>query len=353
MEADKVRQAFEKWAVREPYRFDVSRDKHDDWIYAVAEVKWLWDCWRAAYAQSAAPTTRFEDFYDEAHPFQVWWHKHGQYMPFGGGMRESIWAARGWIAREQMACGVEITGDSLHEKRESAAPPAEQYEPIERTKERALACAKGGHAIRFHQCDCGIKQNVDAPPPERPQLGTCHEVSFLHEKDKHAWAHDFDPETDKQVCVGWRAAAERPAATLEEEMVRIYIADRFALRCPACRGKNSKDAGGNKRCFHCGLCGFVECEWCSPAHEYLAESEREAQPMPECSHGKMMIEPCEPCGRAPVDIDSEALVAMREAQPLPKVSSLCQQTHHDFCAIPNCGCPCHVKEAQPLPKEKL
>lgn len=165
METDKVRQAFEKWVVREPYRFDVSRDEHDDSIYAVAEVKWLWDCWRAAYAQSAAP------------------------------------------------------------------------------------------------------------PPERPQLGTCHEVSFLHEKDKHAWAHDFDPETDKQVCVGWRAAAERPAATLEEEMVRIYIADRFALRCPACRGKNSKDAGGNKRCFHCGLCGFVECEWCSPAHEYLAESE--------------------------------------------------------------------------------
>lgn len=42
------------------------------------------------------------------------------------------------------------------------------------------------------------------------------------------------------------------------------VADRFTMRCPACRGKNSKSAGGNVTCFHCESCDFVECEWCAP-----------------------------------------------------------------------------------------
>lgn len=53
---------------------------------------------------------------------------------------------------------------------------------------------------------------------------------------------------------------------------RIGIANRFTLRCPRC-GKekaNSATAGGNETCFHCGQCGFVECEWNSPAHEEVA-----------------------------------------------------------------------------------
>jgi hypothetical protein len=59
--------------------------------------------------------TRFNDFDDETHPFRQWWTKHGQYMLSGGGRRESIWAARGWIAREQLASGVEVTGESRGE----------------------------------------------------------------------------------------------------------------------------------------------------------------------------------------------------------------------------------------------
>lgn len=31
--------------------------------------------------------------------------------------------------------------------------------------------------------------------------------------------------------------------------------------CPKCKvGKNSKANGGNKDCFHCGNCSYVECE---------------------------------------------------------------------------------------------
>lgn len=196
---------------------------------------------------------------------------------------------------------------------------------------------------RFHEACANARLIASAPDllrqneelrSERPQLGTCREVSFLHEKDKHAWAHGFDPETDKQVCVEWRPAAERPGK---------YPIDR---PCSACSADPEMERHDHTPPFRKGY---------GPPAERPCEkgSDGESQPMPECSHGKMMIEPCEPCGRAPVDIDGEALVAMREAQPLPKVSSLCQQTHHDFCAIPNCGCPCHVKEAQPLPKEKL
>lgn len=56
--------------------------------------------------------TRFAEFDDADHPFRKWWDEHGQYMMAGGGRKESIWAARGWIAREQLACGVEVTGES-------------------------------------------------------------------------------------------------------------------------------------------------------------------------------------------------------------------------------------------------
>jgi hypothetical protein len=61
--------------------------------------------------------TRFRDFDNPSHPFQKWWKEHGQYMRSGGGRNEMIWACRGWIAREQMTDGVEITGDSLNERR--------------------------------------------------------------------------------------------------------------------------------------------------------------------------------------------------------------------------------------------
>jgi hypothetical protein len=63
-------------------------------------------------AMSEPLITRFTDFDDTDHPFRKWWETHGQFMLSGGGRRESIWAARGWIAREQLAQGVEVTGES-------------------------------------------------------------------------------------------------------------------------------------------------------------------------------------------------------------------------------------------------
>ena len=35
-------------------------------------------------------------------------------------------------------------------------------------------------------------------------------------------------------------------------------------KCPRCGGQNSPKAGGNTKCFHCGDCGFVECNIFSP-----------------------------------------------------------------------------------------
>lgn len=72
--------------------------------------------------------TRFAEFDDESHPFQKWWVEHGQYMMSGGGYRARIWSARGWIAREQLMCGVEVTGESLRETEPSAPPSADAKE---------------------------------------------------------------------------------------------------------------------------------------------------------------------------------------------------------------------------------
>ena len=37
------------------------------------------------------------------------------------------------------------------------------------------------------------------------------------------------------------------------------------IKCPVCGvGENSIDDGGNDKCFHCGTCGFVECECFNP-----------------------------------------------------------------------------------------
>lgn len=38
--------------------------------------------------------------------------------------------------------------------------------------------------------------------------------------------------------------------------------NRFEMSCPVCGyGSNSIENGGNENCFHCSLCGFIECEW--------------------------------------------------------------------------------------------
>jgi len=42
--------------------------------------------------------------------------------------------------------------------------------------------------------------------------------------------------------------------------------NRFTIKCPDCQqGCNSAAAGGNERCFHCDVCGLVECMVTSPA----------------------------------------------------------------------------------------
>jgi len=75
--------------------------------------------------------TRFAEFDDADHPFRKWWEEHGQFMLSGGGRRESIWAARGWIAREQLLCGKEVTGDSMHEAAQSLSSPTQAQESAE------------------------------------------------------------------------------------------------------------------------------------------------------------------------------------------------------------------------------
>lgn len=67
-------------------------------------------------SEAAGVSTRLSDFDDKDHPFRRWWEEHGQFMLSGGGRKESIWAARGWIAREQLICGVEVTGESINER---------------------------------------------------------------------------------------------------------------------------------------------------------------------------------------------------------------------------------------------
>ena len=48
--------------------------------------------------------------------------------------------------------------------------------------------------------------------------------------------------------------------------------NRFLDKCPICRvGRNDKQYGGNKTCFHCGTCGFTECEVFSPMSNPIKE----------------------------------------------------------------------------------
>ncbi len=66
-----------------------------------------------AQLKSDRQTTRYADMEARNHPFKKWWKKHGQYMMSGGSREQMIWAARGWIAREQYLQGVKVTGESL------------------------------------------------------------------------------------------------------------------------------------------------------------------------------------------------------------------------------------------------
>ena len=104
---------------KETMNYDFGKGAKESVIFAFAE----------AYASRAAAgtttETRFDEFNDDSHPCNIWWKEHGQYMLSGGGRRDFIWACRGWIAREQLMRGVEVTGDSLHEDRVATVAPVE------------------------------------------------------------------------------------------------------------------------------------------------------------------------------------------------------------------------------------
>jgi hypothetical protein len=55
---------------------------------------------------------------------------------------------------------------------------------------------------------------------------------------------------------------------LYDHYVKVFTdrGDRFEMACPDCKqGCNSAALGGDEWCFHCDVCGLVECEVTSPA----------------------------------------------------------------------------------------
>ncbi len=82
----------------------------------------------------------------------------------------------------------------------------------------------------------------------RPQLGTCREVSFPHEKDKHQWAHNHDPEDGPSVCIGWKAGVPPTPDELKAAWERGR--DEAAEMCsnavhPMLNDYNETERGGN------------------------------------------------------------------------------------------------------------
>lgn len=115
------------------YLDDIEAGNHDDSHDVVRIIP------DEPLASEVAPgETRFAEFDDSEHPCNKWWQEHGQFMMAGGGRRQFIWACRGWIAREQLAAGVEITGDSLNESRTHPAEPQVAEAPAEGKSKRGL-----------------------------------------------------------------------------------------------------------------------------------------------------------------------------------------------------------------------
>jgi hypothetical protein len=122
----------------EAKRFHLPLEMKDERLqnYAAHETRIAYIMFQFGYHQAAQiplpqetpaqpiEVTRFAEFDDAEHPANQWWEKHGQYMLSGGGRREFIWACRGWIAREQLACGVDVTGDSMQEAALASSAPA-------------------------------------------------------------------------------------------------------------------------------------------------------------------------------------------------------------------------------------
>jgi hypothetical protein len=83
-------------------------------------------------------------------------------------------------------------------------------------------------------------------------------------------------------------------------------------------------------------CAFVECEDLLANAYQGAASPTEERPMENCQHGKMMIEPCEACGREPLDIDGDELVRKRVAGLKERPAESCGLAH----SMPQIYQPC-------------
>jgi hypothetical protein len=58
--------------------------------------------------------------------------------------------------------------------------------------------------------------------------------------------------------------------------------NRFEMSCPECQqGCNSKALGGTEKCFHCDVCGLLECEVTSPSLEELRNGAESREGLPD------------------------------------------------------------------------
>lgn len=87
-----------------------------------------------------------------------------------------------------------------------------------------------------------------------------------------AWVAHNDPEAPVKFW-GLRPIMQSTLAEMFEHYSKVFdtLMNRFDMSCPDCKqGCNSAGAGGNEHCFHCDVCGLVECEVTSPALEETA-----------------------------------------------------------------------------------
>jgi hypothetical protein len=204
----------------------------------------------------AAPpqVTRFSEFDDVSHPFHQWWEEHGQFMLSGGGRRESIWAARGWIAREQLACGVEVTGESLHEA------PAEPVAP--QTGQSIDLRAEQIRAADLEQ---------SAPPPRRfcKVCGTSVLLQYLRCLSCRTDYTLAEFNALEPVVQGEQASPpespafeNRPISDIEAKNIRVVAKEKqwaWEAGAKAMQEAAAKQIEGNSCVRHCELCRTSPC----------------------------------------------------------------------------------------------
>ena len=67
----------------------------------------------------------------------------------------------------------------------------------------------------------------------------------------------------------------KPTNLVDTSAQTEWSKDRNKNICPHCKkGKNSKDSGGNNKCFHCDSCPYVECNYTAWEIDNLIASER-------------------------------------------------------------------------------